>query len=143
MPSSLQPHIAQRVAPAEFLPAVAALGDEAPSPLPRVVLWTVVALLAALGIWMSLGRLDVVAVAEGRLVPRSQLRIVQPAEGGVLREILVAEGERVRAGQVLGRMDVRAAQADASALATELALRELQLRRIDAELRGEALARRN
>jgi len=143
MPSSLQPHIAQRVAPAEFLPAVAALGDEAPSPLPRVVLWTVVALLAALGIWMSLGRLDVVAVAEGRLVPRSQLRIVQPAEGGVLREILVGEGERVRAGQVLGRMDVRAAQADASTLATELALRDLQLRRIDAELGGEALARRD
>lgn len=127
-------------APAEFLSPVSVLGEDAASPLPRLVLWTVLALFAALAAWISLGRLDVVAVAEGRLVPRSQLRIVQPAEGGVLREILVAEGERVRAGQVLGRMDMRVTQADAAALETELALRELQLRRIDAELRGERLA---
>jgi hemolysin D len=66
---------------------------------------------------------------------------VQPAEGGVLREILVSEGERVRAGQVLGRMDVRMARADATAIETELALRQLQLRRIEAELQGRTLHR--
>jgi HlyD family secretion protein len=92
-----------------------------------------------LALWASLGRLDVVAVAEGRLVPGSQLRIVQPAEGGVMRELLVSEGERVRAGQVLARMDMRAAEADASAAESEAALRALQLRRIDAELAGRAL----
>src|SRR5437867_3926588 len=125
---SLQ-HSARRAAPAEFLPAIAALEGEAPSPLPRAVLWLVLALFAACAAWVALGRLDVVAVAEGRLVPRSQLKIVQPAEGGVLREILVAEGDRVASGQLLGRMDVRAAQADAAAHEAELALREMQLRR--------------
>jgi HlyD family secretion protein len=103
------------------------------------VLWTVLALFALFALWASLGRLDVVAVAEGRLVPGSQLRIVQPAEGGVMRELLVREGERVRAGQVLARMDMRAAEADASAAESEAALRALQLRRIDAELAGRAL----
>ncbi|HEX7385489.1 MAG TPA: HlyD family type I secretion periplasmic adaptor subunit [Burkholderiaceae bacterium] len=92
-------------------------------------------------LWACVGRLDVVAVAEGRLVPRSQLRIVQPAEGGVLRELLVKEGERVRAGQVLARMDVRAAEADAATARNEIATRRLQLRRIDAELGGTALLR--
>jgi HlyD family secretion protein len=125
--------------PAEFLPAIIVLQDEAPSPLPRSVLWTVLALIAALLAWASLGRLDVVAVAEGRLVPKSQLRLVQPAEGGVLSELLVKEGERVRAGQVIARMDVRAADADAAAVRSEIALRRLQLRRIEAELRGAAL----
>ncbi len=124
----------------DYLP-VAMLDDERPSPLPRAVLWTVLALVAALGAWMAIGRLDMVAVAEGRLVPRSQLKIVQPAEGGVLRDILVTEGERVGAGQILGRMDVRLTQADAAALEAELALRQLQLRRIDAELRAEKLGR--
>lgn len=124
----------------EFLPEVLALQEEAPSPLPRFVLWTVLALLAALGAWASLGRLDVVAVAEGRLVPGSQLRIVQPAEGGVLNELLVKEGERVSAGQVLARMDVRAAQADAASVKHEIDLRRLQLGRIEAELRGTLLA---
>ena len=135
-----RPHRAPPARPSELLPAVAVLdGDAAPS-LPRLVLWTVVALIAALGAWIALARLDVVAVADGRLVPRSQLRIVQPAEGGVLREILVTEGERVRDGQVLGRMDVRAANADSASLETELALRQLQLRRVDAELAGSGLA---
>ena len=97
------PAVAQR---SEFLPALLQLQDEAPSPLPRVVLWLVLALVAAIGAWACVGKLDVVAVAEGRLVPRSQLRIVQPAEGGVMRELLVKEGERVRAGQVLARMAV-------------------------------------
>jgi HlyD family secretion protein len=117
-----------------FLPAILQLQEEAPSPLPRVVLWIVFALAGALMLWAGFGKLDVVAVAEGRLVPKSQLRIVQPAEGGVLRELLVREGERVRAGQVLARMDVRSAEADAATARNEIALRRLQLRRIDAEL---------
>jgi HlyD family secretion protein len=124
----------------EFLPALLQLQEEAPSPLPRLVLWLVLALVAGLAAWACLGKLDVVAVAEGRLVPRSQLRIVQPAEGGVMRELLVNEGERVRAGQVLARMDMRAAEADAATARNDIALRELQLRRIDAELGGTRLA---
>jgi len=124
---------------AAFLPALLQLQEEAPSPLPRAVLWAVVALVATLGAWACLGRLDVVAVAEGRLVPRSQLRIVQPAEGGVLRALLVKEGERVAAGQVLARMDARFAEADAAATRHEIALRRLQLRRVEAELSGHSL----
>jgi HlyD family secretion protein len=119
----------------DFLSATL-VGSELASPLPRRVLWTIHVLILALVLWAAFGRLDVVAVAEGRLVPRSQLKIVQPAEGGILREILVAEGERVRAGQVLARMDAKLAMADAAALEQDLALRELQLRRIDAELHG-------
>jgi hemolysin D len=131
---------AVRAPHAEFLPAILQLQEQPPAPLPRIVLWTVLALVAALAAWAALGRLDVVAVAEGRLVPGTQLRIVQPAEGGVLRELLVKEGERVGAGQVLARMDVRAAEADGTVLANEIASRRLQLRRIDAELAGGVLA---
>ena len=125
---------------AAFLPAILQLQEEAPSPLPRAVLWTVAGLAAALVLWSVFGKLDVVAVAEGRLVPKSQLRIVQPAEGGVLRELLVREGERVGAGQVLARMDLRSAEADAATIRNEIALRRLQVRRVDAELGGARLA---
>lgn len=135
--------VAANIAPAStraaFLPAILELQAEAPSPLPRAVLWTVCGLAGALVLWAAFGKLDVVAVAEGRLVPKSQLRIVQPAEGGVLRELLVKEGERVRAGQVLARMDMRSTEADAAAARNEIALRRLQLRRVDAELNGSRL----
>src|SRR5258708_20987149 len=129
------------LARAEFVSALATLDDSAPSPLPRAVLWTLLALLCSLRVGAVGGRLDVIAAAEGRLVPRSQLKIVQPVEGGVLRELLVAEGERVGKGQLLGRMDTQAAQADTVALRAELSLRLLQLRRIDAELKALPLAR--
>ena len=94
----------------------------------------------ALLVWAAFGKLDIVAVAEGRLVPSSYLQIVQPPEAGTLREILVREGERVAAGQLLMRMDPKLADADLSVVRQEFALRRLQLRRIDAELGGGALA---
>lgn len=140
----IRPTNAGKLAPAGpdagFLPALLALEEAVPSPLPRRVLWLVVALVGLMLAWACVGTLDVVAVAEGRLVPKSQLRIVQPAEGGVMRELRVREGERVRAGQLLARMDVRAAEADAETVRNEIALRRLQLRRIDAELAGRRLA---
>ena len=123
----------------DFLPEILALQEELPSPLPRFVLWTVLGLIGALSVWACVGKLDVVAVAEGRFVPKSQLRIVQPAEGGVMTELLVKEGEHVGAGQVLARMDMRAAEADAATAQNEAALKRLQLRRIDAELAGKTL----
>ncbi|MCC7484801.1 MAG: HlyD family type I secretion periplasmic adaptor subunit [Burkholderiales bacterium] len=122
------------VDPDEFAPEIVKAQARPPSPLPRAVLRAVLVLLALLLAWAVVGRLDVVAVSEGRLVPQGSLKIVQPAEPGIVREILVREGDAVQAGQVLARMDARLAEADLRALATELARRDLQLRRIDAEL---------
>ncbi|HEX4884626.1 MAG TPA: HlyD family type I secretion periplasmic adaptor subunit [Casimicrobiaceae bacterium] len=118
------------------------LDDRPASPLPRVVLRVLLALLAAAGMAVALGRVDVVAVAEGRLVPRTLLKVVQPAEAGVVREILVEEGEHVVAGQPLVRLDPRLADADVRLLKHELVARSLQLRRIDAEAADAPLARR-
>ncbi len=81
-----------------------------------------------------LGHLDIVATAEGKLVPRSYLKIVQPAEGGVVRQILVEENASVVAGQTLLRLDPSVADADTRALSHEHVARTLQLRRIDAEI---------
>ena len=95
-----------------FSPALLRLQERPPSPLPRVLLALVVGRCAALGGWSALGRLDVVAVAQGRLVPLSYVKVVQPADGGIVRDILVREGQTVRAGQVLARMDAAMAEAD-------------------------------
>lgn len=127
--------------PAEFAPGLARIESVAPSPLGRAVLYCVVALAAATFAWAALARLDIVAVAEGKLVPAGYLKIVQPAESGIVKEIAVREGEAVRAGQVLARMDAALAEADARALASDHHARRLALRRIDAQLAGRALAR--
>jgi len=110
--------------------------DAEPSPLPRVVLYAGVALLGTLLLWAYFAPLDIIAVAPGKIVPQGYLQIVQPSESGVITEILVTEGARVKAGQVLARMDARASEADSRQLQNELKLKRLQLRRIDAELGG-------
>jgi HlyD family secretion protein len=118
----------------DFLPAYLRVSNSPPSPLPRLVLYSLLALAAGLALWAMFGRLDIVATAEGKLVPRSYLRIVQPAEGGVIRQILVEENASVVAGQPLLRLDPSVADADTRALRHEHVARTLQLRRVDAEL---------
>ncbi|MGH8662733.1 MAG: HlyD family type I secretion periplasmic adaptor subunit [Burkholderiales bacterium] len=112
-----------------------------PSPLPRITLYLIVAILASAAAAIVYGEIDVVAVAPGKLVPQSLLRIVQPSDSGVVREILVREGEAVLEGEVLFRMDTELSEADGRILETEIALRRLQIRRIDAELSGAAFER--
>jgi HlyD family secretion protein len=127
---------------AEFAPGLLAIQQSPPQKLPRVVLYVVGVLCAVLLAWSLLARLDIVAVAEGRLVPRSYTKIVQPAEAGIVKEVLVSEGDAVTQGQVLIRLDPTLAGADRLSLGSELALRRLTLRRIDAELRGVPLLSR-
>jgi HlyD family secretion protein len=118
----------------EFSPPLIRLQESPPSPLGRRVIHVLIGLLAGLLVWSVLGRLDIVAVAEGKLVPHSFLKIVQPAEAGIVREILVREGEGVAAGQVLMRMDARLSEADRRILETDFYRKTLTLARIDAEL---------
>lgn len=123
----------------DFAPGLLAIQESPPSRMPRGVIRAVGALFLILLVWAIFGKLDIVASAEGQLVPQSYVKIVQPADAGILQEILVREGQSVRVGQVLMRMDTRVANADGRLVTNELALRSLQLRRIDAELAGAAL----
>ncbi|MDR1462728.1 MAG: biotin/lipoyl-binding protein [Azoarcus sp.] len=141
--SSVPPAITKPLSPEalDFAPGLLSIQESPPGRLPRVVLYAVALLFAILLAWAFLGQLDIIASAEGRLVPRSYVQIVQPADTGIVQEILVKEGQSVQAGEVLMRMDTRLAQADRETLDTELALRSLQLRRIEAELGGQPLKR--
>ena len=126
----------------EFAPAILRIEQQPPSPLPRLVLYALLGLLAVTLLWAAFGRLDIIAVAQGKLVPRSFLQVVQPADSGIVKELLVKEGDEVKAGQALVRMDMSLSEADNRALQNELDVRSLQLRRIDAELDGTALPRK-
>ncbi|OGA04131.1 MAG: secretion protein HylD [Betaproteobacteria bacterium RIFCSPLOWO2_02_FULL_62_17] len=127
--------------PADFAPALLRIQEKPPAPLAGWVLVLLLGLCAGVLLWSVLGQLDIVAVAEGKLVPQSYLKIVQATEQSVVREILVREGEAVAEGQVLIRMDPIAADADVRTLANEFANRRLAMRRIDAQLAGSEFGR--
>ena len=97
---------------AEFAPELLRVQSSPPRPLPRAVLAGGIALLFASLLWAALARLDIVAVAQGKLIPNSSLKIIQPAEAGMVKEILVSEGESVREGQLLMRMDATLSAAE-------------------------------
>lgn len=118
----------------DFAPDLLALQERPPSRLPRTILLSLVTLVLLLLGWACLFQLDIVASAEGRLVPLTFIKVVQPAEAGVVAEILVKDGQPVQAGQLLMRMDERLSMADTTALKKDVALRRLTLRRIDAEM---------
>jgi hemolysin D len=124
---------------ADFAPDLLAIREQPPARLPRTVGYVTGGLFMVLLAWAAFGQLDIVAAAEGRLVPRNYSRVLQPAEAGIVREVLVRDGDAVKAGQVLLRMDATTASADLGTLEADAALKALSLRRIDAELQGTPL----
>lgn len=71
----------------------------------HLVLWLTVAIIFTAIVWANLATLDEITRAEGRVIPSSQIQVIQNLEGGILREILVEEGDRVERGQVLLQID--------------------------------------
>jgi HlyD family secretion protein len=118
----------------DFAPDLLAIQERPPARLPRIVGVTVVSLVLLLLLWAALAQLDVIATADGRLVPLTFTKVVQPADAGVVTEILVNDGDEVVQNQVLMRLDARLSQADMAALTKDVALRRLTLHRIEAEL---------
>ena len=126
--------------PVDFAPPLLRIQQRPPPPLAGWVFRVIVALLVCVLAWAAFGPLDIVAVADGKLVPTDYLKIVQPAEQGIVKAILVREGEKVEAGQVLIRMDAVLAGADVKAIRSEYDNKRLALRRIDAQLTGKRFA---
>lgn len=118
----------------EFAPRLLAIQESPPRKLPKVILYLVLVLFCILLAWTIFGKLDIVATAEGKLIPKSYVKIVQPVDGGIVQEILVHEGQSVQQGDVLMRMDANSTLSDTQSVEGEMRLRALQLRRIDAEL---------
>jgi hemolysin D len=104
-----------------------------------VVIATISLLFSCLLGWSLLAELDIVATADGKLVPQTLVKVVQPAEAGVVRALHVKEGDHVRAGQLIARLDTTVSSAERDSSATELAMNRLQERRILTELSARPL----
>ncbi|MFM0737429.1 HlyD family type I secretion periplasmic adaptor subunit [Paraburkholderia xenovorans] len=97
----------------QFLPANLELIETPPHPAPRWTMRIVVALGFLITVTTVFGKLDIVAVAKGKLIPSARVKTIQPAVTGVVRQILVRDGERVKTGQALLILDATQAAADA------------------------------
>ena len=127
-PAARLPHEAQ------FLPAALELQETPVSPAPRVMQWLLMAFACIALAWAVFGRIDVVATAPGKIVPNDRSKVIQPIETATVLAIHVADGQAVRAGQVLLELDATAATADSARVAGDLAAARLQAGRAQALL---------
>jgi len=120
----------------EFLPAALEIVETPASPLGRIVALSLAAFFTIAVVWAVLGKVDVVAVAQGRIVPEGGVKTIQPLEIGKVRTIHVRDGDRVSAGDVLIELDPTESEVDVDQLRRELLELDLVLRRLGAHLRG-------
>ncbi|ESP92549.1 HlyD family type I secretion periplasmic adaptor subunit [Pseudoalteromonas luteoviolacea] len=85
----------------EFLPPVLEVQTAPPPKLVRGVLWTLVSFFSLAIIWAIVGRIDIVAKAQGQLIPLQKVKVIQPLETGSVQKIHVEDGDKVTKGQVL------------------------------------------
>jgi adhesin transport system membrane fusion protein len=93
-----------------------------------------VLLCASFFVWASVGKLDIVSMATGEVIPSSQVKSIQHLEGGIVRKIAVREGDHVKKGQPLVILEPTASGADVG----ELQVRLNSLRVTIASLESEA-----
>ncbi|MBF0164862.1 MAG: HlyD family type I secretion periplasmic adaptor subunit [Magnetococcales bacterium] len=84
-------------------------------------------------LWAQVGKLDIMSLAEGKIVPLSQLQQIQHLEGGIIREILVQEGQKVEAGQPMVVLDALANSSDLGGVLQKIRTHQVDMRRFMAE----------
>ncbi|MGR9249462.1 HlyD family type I secretion periplasmic adaptor subunit [Rhizobium leguminosarum] len=104
----------------EFLPAALEIVETPASPTQMALIIIICLLATAVLAWSYIGRIDIFAIATGKIRPASQVKVIQPLETGRVRAFNVTNGTHVHAGDVLLELDPTEATADANELSTGL-----------------------
>lgn len=115
-----------------------------PRPEPRreirsatlVGLATIAVLFGTVGLWAATAPLSGAVIASGKVVVESNVRRVQHPSGGVVAAIRVRDGDRVKAGDVLLRLDETNAKASLALIEIELTRYQARKARLEAERDG-------
>src|SRR6202521_5819596 len=127
-----------RSAEPEFLPAALEIIETPPSPIGRLGAYCLVAVFAVAIVWAWFGRVDIVAVSKGKIIPTGHTKIVQPFEIGVVRAILVHDGQKVGVGDVLIELDPTMNQANLDHQRSDLMSAKIDIARLSAAVESES-----
>lgn len=118
----------------EFLPASLSLQETPTHPWPHVVIRLIIAFLIIAVLWSIIGQVDIVATAEGKIVPVDRVKLIQPVDTAVIQAINVAEGQRVEAGDIVIELDPTEFIANAKRVEQELDAAKFEMARAEALL---------
>jgi len=120
----------------EFESPTAALLAAPPLPTAQRMVWVIASLIPVFAAALSIIPVDVVVTAPGRVVSLQPTVVVQPLETSIVRAINVHEGQVVRAGDLLARLDSTFSAADVGALEAQVRSYQAEVDRLDAEASG-------
>ena len=119
-----------------FSTAAISLQARPPQFVARMISLTICLIALLVILYACLAHIDIVVSAQGRVIPSGRSKVIQPLESGVVNEILVRDGQKVRAGAVLLTLDQTTSNADRQRLQHELWETETDVARLEALLRG-------
>jgi hemolysin D len=115
-----------------FLPAALEIIESPPSPIGRAIALLIMLFFCLALAWASLGSVDIVASAPGKIIPSGRTKVVQPFETGVVRAIHVRDGQMVQAGDALIELDPTMTEAERDHLRSDLIATKLNIARLRA-----------
>jgi hemolysin D len=121
-----------RDAEREFLPAALEVIETPASPLGRGIAFAILVFFCLALAWSWFGHVDIIATAQGRLLPTGRVKVVQPLEAGIVQEIRVQDGDKVRAGDLLVALDRTTSSAERDRVARDLMTALLDVARLRA-----------
>jgi hemolysin D len=114
----------------EFLPASLEIVETPASPVGRMIAGTIILFFAIAIGWSIVGHVDIIATAQGKIVPTGRTKTIQPLEAGVVAAIHVDDGDKVHAGDVLVELDRTVNEAERKRVAQDLMLSRLDVARL-------------
>jgi adhesin transport system membrane fusion protein len=116
-----------------------ALSDHSSIRTPRILLRSLIAMLVIFFLWAAFFKIDQVVHAPGQVIANSRSQIVQSADGGVLAEMKVSEGDEVKEGQVIAILEKERAIASFTESRGKVIALRMSVARLQAELNGKEL----
>jgi len=116
-----------------FLPAALEITETPARPLGRAMMMAICAFFAIAIGWAAIGEMDIIATAQGKIIPTERVKKIQPLETGEIRAIHVKDGQHVEKGETLVELNPTGSEADQARLIQDLSARA-ELARLQALL---------
>ncbi|MFZ5968308.1 MAG: HlyD family type I secretion periplasmic adaptor subunit [Bacillota bacterium] len=121
----------------EFLPSALEIIESPASPLGKLTIWMIFLILVTAILWSIIGSVDEVALARGKVIPDGNIKIIQSLEGGVITQIHVTEGQKVKKGQLLIEVDTSINKTELEKLKSSLDTAKLERELLLATLKDD------
>lgn len=118
----------------EFLPIISEIEETPINPLGRTTFWVIITIIFFTILWLFLGKVDVVISARGKVIPTGEIKIIQPLETGVVKNIHIKEGDFVNKGQTLIEIDTSTTQPHLQSLQANLDYINTERKRLKGEI---------